>query len=298
MIRRDTLWKGIIEDLAEDFLHFFFSKYIDRIDFGRGLEFLDKDLERIMPEADTKRRHADKLIKAWLKDGQEQWFLVHVEVQGYPDDQFAYRMFQYYYRILDRYNKPVTAVAIYTDTRRAYHADTYRVDFFNTELTYRFQSFVLLDHTPQELRNSNNPFGFALEVARRALDERISDDDRLMVSKLDMLRHLLTRGLDKASIRRLYNFITYYTAFQILENKLKFEDEVQKITKSRKAMGLEEAILQEVKEQGIEQGIEQEKRLVVIRTYEKGLPLTDIAQIAELSVEQVEQIIQTYEAEK
>jgi hypothetical protein len=112
MIRRDILWKGIIEDLAEDFLHFFFSKYIDRIyserrglgvrhkpdarvyadtksflvpnyfvvgiDFSRGLEFLDKDLERIMPEADTKRRHADKLFKAWLKDGREQWFLVHV----------------------------------------------------------------------------------------------------------------------------------------------------------------------------------------------------------------------------
>jgi len=78
MIRRDILWKGIIEDLAEDFLHFFFSEYIDQIDLSRGLEFLDKDLERIMPEADTKRRHADKLFKAWLKDGQEQWFLVHV----------------------------------------------------------------------------------------------------------------------------------------------------------------------------------------------------------------------------
>jgi hypothetical protein len=80
-----------------------------------------------------------------------------------------------------------------------------------------------LDQTPQELRASNNPFGFALEVARRALDERKSNDDRLMVSKLDMLRHLLTRGLDKASIRRLYNFITYYTAFQSLANKLKFD---------------------------------------------------------------------------
>ena len=78
-------------------------------------------------------------------------------------------------------------------------------------------------------------FGFALEVARRALDERKQDDGRLMVSKLDMLRHLLTRGLDKLRIRRLYNFITYYTAFQNLENKLKFENEVQKITKSRKA---------------------------------------------------------------
>lgn len=134
MIKRDTLWKGIIEELAEDFLHFFFPSYIEQIDIRRGFEFLDKDLEKIMPEADTKRRHADKLFKAWLKDGQEQWFLVHVEVQGYPDEQFAYRMFQYYYRILDRYERPTTAVAIYTDTTRTYHADAYRADFFNTEL--------------------------------------------------------------------------------------------------------------------------------------------------------------------
>ena len=113
-----------------------------------------------------------------------------------------------------------------------------------------------------------------------------------------MLRHLLTRGLDKLRIRRLYNFITYYTAFQNLENKLKFENDVQKITKSRKAMGLEEAILQEVREQSIEQGIEKEKRLVVIRTHEKGVPLADIAQIAALTVEEVEKIIEDYNAEK
>ncbi|MCR9100624.1 MAG: hypothetical protein NXI25_11765 [bacterium] len=61
-------------------------------------------------------------------------------------------------------------------------------------------------------------------------------------------------------------------------------------------MGLEEAILQEVREQGIEQGIEQEKRLVVVRTYEKGMPVTDIANITELTVEEVEQIIAAYKA--
>ena len=59
-------------------------------------------------------------------------------------------------------------------------------------------------------------------------------------------------------------------------------------------MGLEEAILQEVREQAIEQ----EKRLVVIRTYEKGLPLTDIADITELTVEDLEQIIAAYKAPK
>ena len=63
-------------------------------------------------------------------------------------------------------------------------------------------------------------------------------------------------------------------------------------------MGLEEAILREVKEQGIEQGIEQNKRTVVIRSHQKGMPITDIAEITELTVEEVEQIIAAYEAEK
>ena len=67
-------------------------------------------------------------------------------------------------------------------------------------------------------------------------------------------------------------------------------------------MGLEEAILREVKEQGVEQGveqgIEQNKRTVVIRSHQKGMPITDIAEITELTVEEVEQIIAAYEAEK
>ncbi|MCR9099314.1 MAG: Rpn family recombination-promoting nuclease/putative transposase [bacterium] len=301
MIRRDTLWKGIIEDLAEDFLHFFFPAYIDEIDLDRKLEFLDKDLEQIMPESDTKRRHADKLFKAWLKNGQEQWFLVHVEVQGYPDGQFAYRMFQYYYRILDRYDKPVTAVVIYTDTKRSYHAKAYHYDFMGTELNYRFQSLVLIDHTAEELRASGNPFGFALEVARNALDLSTKDDEQLLISKVDMMRHLLSCGLSKAKVRRLYNFINMYVSFQNLENKLKFEKEVRKITKSREPMGLEEAILKEVREQsleqGIEKGIDQEKQLTVIRGYENGVALELIAKVVDLSLDEVKRIIASHTGE-
>ena len=71
-------------------------------------------------------------------------------------------------------------------------------------------------------------------------------------------------------------------------------------------MGLEEAILKEVREQsleqgieqGIDQGIEQNQRAVTIRSYEKGMSVTDIADITELTVEEVEQIIAAYEAQK
>jgi DNA-directed RNA polymerase specialized sigma subunit len=67
-------------------------------------------------------------------------------------------------------------------------------------------------------------------------------------------------------------------------------------------MGIEEAILKEVSEQsleqGIEQGIEQKQRTVTIRSYKKGMPVTDIADITELTVEEVEQIIAAYRAEQ
>ena len=52
--------------------------------------------------------------------------------------------------------------------------------------------------------------------------------------------------------------------------------------------------MQEVREQGIEK----EKRLVVIRAYEKGFSPDDIAEIAALTVEEVEKIIEDYNANK
>lgn len=43
-----------------------------------------------------------KLIKVAALDGIETWVLIHVEVQGEPEDSFAERMFTYQYRLRDR----------------------------------------------------------------------------------------------------------------------------------------------------------------------------------------------------
>jgi hypothetical protein len=89
-ISKDTLWKGVIESLTEDFLRYFFPDYVDLIDFDKGFEFLDTELQKLLPVNESKKRHADKLIKVWLKNGQEIWFLVHVEVQGYKFPTLLY----------------------------------------------------------------------------------------------------------------------------------------------------------------------------------------------------------------
>lgn len=101
-ISKDILWKGIIENLVDDFIRYFFPKYVDRIDFERGFEFLDTELQKLIPDNSSQKRHADKLIRVWFKDGKEAWFLIHVEIQGYQDSQFAVRMFECMYRIRDK----------------------------------------------------------------------------------------------------------------------------------------------------------------------------------------------------
>jgi len=306
MVHRDALWKGIIEDLAVDFLHFFFPEYVDLIDWNRGFEFLDKDLEQITQPSASRRRHADKLFKVWRKDGEEQWFLVHVEVQGYDDADFAFRMFQYYYRILDRYNRSVTAIAIYTGANRSYHFQEYAASFMGMELTYRFRAFQLVDHDPGELRRSGNPFGLVLETARRAMDHRKGEDEQLAEIKTGLIVHLYRQGLEKDKIRKLLYFISYYVTFEQSEIKRKFEREILSITKTRQPMGIREAILEDLKQQfreegreeGKEEGREEEKRQMIARAHQRQMPIEDISLLVDLPVERVQEIIEELEKEK
>ncbi len=102
MNRNDILWserrsEGILEDMFPDFLTFLIPNATSLIDFERGFEFLDKELEQVFPPDEDvfKPRHIDKLVKVFTKQGSEHWVLVHIEVQGQRDKAFAQRMFTY-----------------------------------------------------------------------------------------------------------------------------------------------------------------------------------------------------------
>ena len=112
MIRKDTLWKGILEEFFEEFMHFFFEEYVDQIDFSLPIEFMDKELDKIHGKSASKNRRADKLAKVWLKNGDKLWCMTHVEVQGYGDGEFPERMYVSNYRIKDRFKTQVAAIAV------------------------------------------------------------------------------------------------------------------------------------------------------------------------------------------
>lgn len=307
MISKDTLWKGIIEDLAEDFLQFFFPEYVHQMDFSKGFTFLDKELDDFLPAKENRNRRADKLFKVYLKDGEESWFLVHVEFQGYYDPEFPKRMFQMCYRIEEKYHKPLTAVVLYTDTNRSGHFKQYHQSFMGTELIYRFNTFVLMDNPPDILIKLENIFARALEAAWQGLENPQREGFDLLESKLNLIRPLLNKGYPRDKIRKLIDFVKYYKAFQSQKLTNLLEKELDLIYQNRQPMGITEAILHEVSEQAREKAykeawqeawqeasvkVKRERDYELIKNaVQEGLSASLLSRITGLSEEEIKELI-------
>jgi hypothetical protein len=114
----------------------------------------------------------------FTKRGTEEWILIHVEVQGYTDHDFGKRMFQYYYRILDQYDKPVTAFAIFADAVKNFHPKHYERDFLGTKVYYAYNTYKIIDQDDAGLEASNNPFAMAVLSAKIVLSRQALKDQQ------------------------------------------------------------------------------------------------------------------------
>lgn len=125
----DSPWKDIVETYFQDFMQFFFPQIYEDIDWRRGYDFLDQELQQVVRDAEMGKRLADKLVKVWKRSGEESWVLIHLEIQSQEEGQFSGRVFVYYYRLRDKYNQKVVSLAILGDER-----DTWRPGAFQEEL--------------------------------------------------------------------------------------------------------------------------------------------------------------------
>ena len=67
--RDDELWKGILDDVFEDFLRFFLPNADELFDFSKKFSFLDKEFNRLFPPEKNAAgvRFVDKLVKATIQ---------------------------------------------------------------------------------------------------------------------------------------------------------------------------------------------------------------------------------------
>ena len=110
------------------------------------------------------------MVKVFLSDGTETWLLIHIEVQGYSDPEFEKRMFEYFYRIRDRYQAEVVSLALLTDASAKYRPGQYQVKRWGFSLSFQFPAVKVLDYYQNwaALESNANPFAIIVMAHLKA----------------------------------------------------------------------------------------------------------------------------------
>jgi len=299
-MKADSPWTDILEAYFPRFIEFFFPDIFPEINWEKGYEFLDKELQKVAPDAETGRRTVDKLVKVWLKDGTEIWAVVHVEIQGKADPEFAKRMYMYNYRLFDKHDKKIISLAVLTDNRKNWKPDRYGYTLCGCKVELQFPVVKLLDYLKDwnYLESSDNPFAVVVMAHLKGIETRRDPDNRLNW-KLSLVKRLYERGYQREDILKLFRFIDWimilpeFLKKRFSDDMYKYEEDMKMpyvtsiermgIIKGRKE-GRKEGI-----EEGIEKGIEKGKlkiaREAVIDVLEarfEAVPKTMISKIKKI----------------
>jgi hypothetical protein len=230
----DSPWKTALERYFPQFMALFFPEAHAGIDWSRGYAFLDKELQKVVRDAKLGRRLADKLVRVYGTDGQEDRVLVHIEVQGQPEPDFAKRMYVYNYRLFDRYDRPVVSLAVLGDATGK-TTERFGYQRWGCAVSLEFPVVCLGDYRErwQELDQSSNPFAVAVQAHLKARETHHDVIARYQ-AKLYLVKSLYRRGWQRQDILELFRFIDWVLELPAgLENQLWAEvqatEEVQKV---------------------------------------------------------------------
>ena len=252
----DSPWKAAIEAYFEDFMAFFFPDAYDDIDWTKGYEFLDKELEQVMRGAQIGRRLVDKLVKVYRKGGDEAWVMIHVEVQAQEVANFAERMYVYSYRIFDHRHCLVASFAVLADERSTWRPEEFGYELWGSEVRCKFQMAKLLDYKERwhELEESTNPFATVVMAHLKAQETR-QDPGARFEWKLGLIKRLYERGYCREDILELLRFIDWLMALpEELERDLGEaleryeEDKRMPYVTSFERIGIKKGIVQKAQE--------------------------------------------------
>ena len=288
----DSPWKDILDLLFAEFMAFFFPDAYAAIDWKRGHEYLDKELQKITDDADTGRRTVDKLVKVYLLDGAELWVLVHVEVQMQPEIGFPERLFVYNYRIRDRFGARCATFAVLTDDDAHWRPTRYEDSLLGTVLRMDFATAKLLDLEQDwaALAASANPFAVVVMAHAKHRATRRDFQERL-AWKLDLTKSLYRRGYDRTQVIALYRFLDWVMTLPD-ELARAYVDAMDDFEKEQKMAYLSYAE-RLAQEKGMEQGIRAGRVQAIVRQLQHlfgPLAADDLATIEALSIAQLDRL--------
>jgi hypothetical protein len=218
----DIPWKEAIEGAFPEFMAFYFAPAHAAIDWSQGHAFPDKELHQVVRDAASGRKFVDVLVQVTGHDAHLRVLYVHVEVQTQRDEAFAWRMFSYHHRLIDRWGPGVASLAVLADDAPGWRPSEYRIDVLGCEHVFRFPTAKLLDHEHRlrELKRNPNPFALVTAAHLSALRTR-GHAGRRFAAKRELVRLLYTQGWARQRVIELFTIIDWMLALpQPLEQRV------------------------------------------------------------------------------
>lgn len=224
--QRDLLWKLILRHLLPQFVKFFFPKKYDEIDWEKEPLNLDKELQTFQINSRPKNRIADSLIMLHLKKGGQMYIFLHIEIQGYLDDDFGLRVHQMSYRIEDKYGSNPVMLSVFTDDDPMFHPKEYWVETWGSGHLTFFNTYKVMEHHPNTYTDPEDIMSLIMETVYYSTQINKTSDDDIMKLFLPLVRKLLSKGYEKKYIYLVMSFIQAHVKFGNSENYRIFEEKI------------------------------------------------------------------------
>jgi hypothetical protein len=207
----DNNWKEAIEKHTYEAVRFFMPDLYRQIDTTRIPVFLEQEMRNLRRGTQKGRKKImDKLIKVWLKTGEERWILIHIEVESSDKDGFNKRMYIYYSRAFDKYDVAIVALALFVGEKLPPSHDIFEQKYCGTELTYRYNVYIVSEQDEQSLLDSDNIFALFILANLYTIQTKNDMKRRLLLKK-----KIHELGIErKIPLETLNSFLTF--VFEIM----------------------------------------------------------------------------------
>ena len=267
----DSPWKEGMEIYFKELIEFFFPAIASEIDWNKGYQFLDKEFQSIVRDAEIGRRYADKLVSVWSLPGEKFHVMIHIEIQSDKDIDFPKRMYIYNYRIFDKSYLPVTSLAILADENALWKPDSFGYEQWGCKINFQFPMIKLINYKDKisNLLNQKNPF--AIITAAHLMTKATKGDPQSRYSwKWTITTTLYEKGFSKKDIMNIYRLVDWLMMLpddltkKFNENLITYEEKKKMpYVTSAERIGIEKGI-EKGMEKGIEKGMLSDAREMVI----------------------------------
>ena len=289
---RDGFWKDAIARFLPQLVQRMLPELYEKVDWSKEPKFLSQELRDTLQGPATEEhntaRFVDVLVQLSLKNGETQWVLLHIEVQGKGGDDISYRMTLYGCLIFSHHHQMPVALAILTAPRpKRETVGSYNTEQYGTQLFYRYNCFEIEEQDDEALLKSDNPFDLIIYAAKKEALFKGKDKERQKFKYLRELTRLLAgKGWDEKDRRDLLILIARLINLEDKGLQQQYVADV-KAMKGENDMATMTFIEKFFRDEGLTEGRREEKFDTARRMRDAGMADPDIHRFTNLSLEEL-----------